>query len=105
MVRRDDQLPASEETAPVSAPALPSVEGTLESMECGKLARLHVRVDGKVAIFVIPDPRAVSIRGGSGEPVDLQCGAQNPPKPVRLEYSALPGAADAAGLVRTLEFK
>jgi tetratricopeptide (TPR) repeat protein len=107
MVRRADPVRVSEEAAPAPPPppALPSVDGLLETMECGKLARLHVRVDGKVSVFVIPDPRAVSIRGGSGEPVDLQCGAQKPARAVHIEYQALPEKSDAAGLVRSLEFK
>ena len=87
------------------APALPSVEGTLEHLECGKAARLHVRTDGKIRIFVITDPRSVTIRSGNGAPVDLQCGPQKPPRALRIEYEALPGQPDAAGQVRSLEFK
>jgi tetratricopeptide (TPR) repeat protein len=106
LVRRADPQPAGEDAATTPPPpALPVMEGTLETMECGKLARLHVRVDGKFRIFVMPDPRAVSIRSGTGEPLDLQCGAQKPARTVRIEYQALPGQADAAGLVRSLEFK
>jgi hypothetical protein len=74
-------------------------------MECGKLARLHVRVDGKVSIFVIPDPQAVTIRSASGASVELQCGAQRPAKAVRIEYSKMPGQADVTGLVHTLELR
>jgi tetratricopeptide (TPR) repeat protein len=104
MVRR---APPPETTAAPSepAPVLPFVEGALENMECGKLARLHVRVDAEVRVFVIPDPHAVTIRGGAGEPIDLQCGAQKPARQVRIEYQALPVQSDAAGLVRSLEFK
>ena len=86
------------------APALPAVEGTLENMECGKLARLHVQVHGAIKIFVIPDPRAVTIRSGNGEAVDMQCGAQKPPRRVRIEYQPLPAPSDTAGLIRSLEF-
>lgn len=103
MVRREatEPIPAG---APAE-PALPAVEGSLEMMECGKPARLHVRAEGKVSIFVIPDPRAVTIRSGSGESVELRCGAQRPAREVRIEYSKAPGQGDVAGLVRTLEFR
>ena len=99
--------PAEETEAPQAqpAPALPSVEGVLEHLECGKSARLHVRVDGKIRIFVIADPRSVTIRSGDGAPVDLQCGPQKPPRALRIEFQAVPGQPDAAGLVRSLEFK
>jgi hypothetical protein len=84
---------------------LTAIEGLLETMECDKVTRLHVRTAGKVAIFVMPDPRIVVVRGSAGGPVDLQCGAQNPPRPVRIEYQALSNTADATGLVHSLEFK
>ena len=73
-------------------------------MECGTLARLHVRVDGRLTIFLIPDPTKVSIRNGAGEPVKLQCGPQSPPRTLRLEYQSL-AVPGVTGLVRTLEFK
>jgi len=106
MVRRE--LAPAVVTAPhppAPAPVYPSVEGTLENMECAKLARLHVRSDGKMRIFVIPDPRAVTIHGGNGEAIDLQCGLQRPPRRVRIEYQPLPMQTDVAGLVRSLEFQ
>ena len=101
------QGPAQETEAPQAqpAPALPSVEGTFEHLECGKPARLHVRVAGKIRIFLIADPGSVTIRNGNGAPVDLQCGPQKPPRALRIEYQAQPGQPDTAGLVRSLEFK
>ncbi|MGO9228544.1 MAG: tetratricopeptide repeat protein [Bryobacteraceae bacterium] len=87
------------------AAALPSVEGVFEHLECGKSARLHVRAEGKILIFVIADPLSVTIRSGNGAPVDLQCGPQKPPRPIRIEYQASSGQPDNAGLVRALEFK
>lgn len=98
----------AQETAPPPTPpvpALPTVEGTLENLECGTPARLHVRVDGKIRIFTITDPRSVTIRSGNGTPVDMQCGPQKPPHRLRIEYQALPAQSDAAGLVRSLEFQ
>jgi tetratricopeptide (TPR) repeat protein len=103
IIRRVDPQRQPKEAAP--PPALPAIEGTLEVMECGKVARLHVRSSGTVSIFVIPDPRAVSIRSSTGEPVDLSCGPQKPPRTVRIEYQTLPAPSDAAGLVRSLEFR
>src|SRR5258708_27049775 len=69
-----------------------SMEGTLEEMECGKLARLHVRSGTDIKIFVMPDPRTL----GS---VNLTCGPQNNPLPLRVEYQPLPAGAHATGLV------
>ena len=101
------QGPAQESEAPHAqpAPALPSADGMFEHLECGKAARLHVRVDGKIRIFVINDPRSVAMRNDNGAPVDLQCGPQKPPRAVRIEYQAVPGQPGPAGLVRSLEFK
>ena len=94
-----------EEPEEPAAPTLPQAEGALENMECGTLARLHVRVDGALKIFIIPDPTKVSIRHGAGEPVELQCGPQSPPRALHLEYQSLPSMPGVTGLVRSLEFK
>jgi Flp pilus assembly protein TadD len=102
---RLQQAVSSDESGSVPAPGLPLVEGMLENMECGKLARLHVRVDGAVRIFVIPDPTRVVTRTGSGGAMRMQCGPQRPPRAVRIEYQELPAAEGVAGLVRTLDFK
>jgi Flp pilus assembly protein TadD len=83
----------------------PSVEGTLESMECGALSRLHVRVESEVKIFVIPDPTKMTIRGPNGETAELPCGPQRPPRALHIEYQALPSVAGVAGVVRALEFR
>jgi len=84
---------------------LPSVEGTLENMECGALARLHVLADGEIRIFVIPDPTKVSIHGTNGQSIELQCGQQKPPRALRIEYQPVPSMAGVAGVVRTLEVR
>src|SRR5207244_1776177 len=86
-------------------PQLPSVGGVLEDMECGALARLHVRAEGMVKIFVIPDPTKVVIHGANGEPIELRCGPQKPPRALRIEYQAMPPIPGVAGLVRSLEFR
>jgi tetratricopeptide (TPR) repeat protein len=105
--RQIHQLALIETRAPQDAPAqvLPSAAGTFEHLECGKPARLHVRVDGKVLIFAITDPDSVIMRSGNGAAVELQCGAQKPPRAVHIEYQALPGQPDVAGAVRSLEFE
>ena len=103
LVRRETAV-----VPPADAPRparLPSVEGTLENMECGKLGRVHVRVDGTVQIFVIQDPSAIRIESHSGEPVELQCGVQKKPAVIRVEYQPVLGEADVAGFVRSLAFK
>jgi tetratricopeptide (TPR) repeat protein len=104
-ITRRPTTPVKENPEAPAAPSLPAIEGTLENMECGSLARLHVRVEGAIKIFVIPDPTKVSIRSGSGEAVELQCGAQSPARALRLEYQVMPSVPGVTGLVRTLEFK
>jgi tetratricopeptide (TPR) repeat protein len=101
------RAPAQETAAPPPAAKVPAVEGTLENMECGQIARLHVKVEGAEQIFLIPNPTAVTIRSGSGsgESVELKCGLQKPPRSLRIEYQAMPESSGAAGLVRSLEFK
>ena len=86
-------------------PPLSVAQGTLENMECGTLAKLYVRVDGTLHAFVIPDPTKVAIQGAGGESVELTCGAQKTPRPLRLEYQAVPAMPGVTGLIRTLEFK
>ena len=101
--RPSDEAPVERSEPPVAQ--LPSVEGTLEDMECGALARLHVRADGAVRIFVIPDPTKVSIHGTNGQSIELQCGVQKPPRALRIEYQPVPSMAGVAGVVRTLEVR
>ena len=74
-------------------------------MECGALARLHVRADGAVRIFVIPDPTKVAIHGTNGQSIELQCGVQKPPRALRIEYQPVPSMVGVAGVVRTLEVR
>ncbi len=104
LVRRAQQ-PADIGGESPAEPNFPLAEGSLEDMECASVARLHVRVDGVIKIFVIPDPTKVSTRSGTGGQLDIQCGPQKPPRPLRLEYQALPSLPGVTGLVRTLEFK
>ena len=68
-------------------------------MECGALARLHVRTGDVVKIFVIPDPTKTVTHGA-----ELRCGPQNPPRALRIEYQTMPPMPGVAGLVRSLEF-
>jgi len=100
--------PGNEDTVQPETPAepsLPSLEGTLETMECGPLARLHVRVEREVRIFVIPDPTKVTVHGANGEAIELRCGPQLPPRVLLIEYQVLPAMAGVAGSVRALEFR
>jgi tetratricopeptide (TPR) repeat protein len=103
--RRSTASETSERNEPPALPQLPSVEGTLENMECGALAKLHVRVESEVKVFAIPDPTKVRIHGANGESIELQCGPQKPPRALRIEYQVLPSVAGVAGVVRSLEFR
>jgi hypothetical protein len=61
-----------------------TVTGTLQRIECGRVARWHVAVQaGKPQIFTVPDPRKIAIIGS--QQVMLGCGAQRPPRKVRVE--------------------
>jgi tetratricopeptide (TPR) repeat protein len=71
-----------------------ALDGTLEEMECGKLARLHVHSGGEIKILLMPVP-----------PVKVQCGPQKNPPRVHVEFQSLPAGSDANGLVRALEFR
>jgi len=102
-IRRGSNEEPGEEVA--QPPAPPSVEGTLEVMDCGVLAKLHVRISGAVKIFVIPDPTKVSIYGSDGKPVEMQCGPQKPARSLKLGYRPIAGMPDIAGAVISLEFK
>jgi hypothetical protein len=105
LLRRSSGDEPAERSEPPALSQLPSVEGTLENMECGALARLHVRADGAVSVFVIPDPTKVTIHGTNGKSIELQCGQQKPPRALRIEYQPLPSMPGVAGVVRTLEFR
>lgn len=70
------------------------VDGVLESLECGSLARLHVRLGDQVKLFLMPN---LSSTG-------LSCGPQKSQPRVRIEYQPLPPTSEVAGLVRSLEF-
>jgi tetratricopeptide (TPR) repeat protein len=92
------------EPAPATLQLL-AVQGALENMECGTLAKLHVRVNGTLLTFLIPDPTKVAIQGADGEPVELTCGPQKTPRRLRLEYQAVNPVPGITGLVRSLEFQ
>jgi hypothetical protein len=84
----------------------PTVEGQLERMECGDIAKLLVRVGASTQIFLIPDPAKVVIHSGTGKAVEMQCGEQKPPRPIRIEYEAPPdGETGAIGRAVSLEFQ
>ena len=72
------------------------IEGVLETLECGSLAKLHVRVGGQAKVFVMPNLSTA---------VDLPCGPQKNPPRVRIEYQPLPPTSEVAGLIRSLEFQ
>lgn len=84
-----------------------TVEGQLTRFDCnGKQAALHLKVNGAEEIFVIEDPRKVTIRGATdAAPVTIQCGPQKN-QPLSVEYEeGKDGAGKAMRFARIVEFR
>ncbi len=101
---------AVEAPAPVLAPvkpepALPSIEGTLDQVDClGKKARLRIRFQGRPVRLVIADPTLVEVQGTSSPTVDFACGAQQS-RPVKITYEPkVDGELGTIGTVKKIEF-
>jgi tetratricopeptide (TPR) repeat protein len=79
------------------------VTGTAEALECrGTVLHLRVRVDGKLIVFVIGDPKTIIVRNTKDGYIDLACGPMKP-APITVLFAPDPaGATD--GLVRELQF-
>jgi hypothetical protein len=61
-----------------------TVTGTLQRIECGRVARWHVTAEaGKPQVFTVADPGKIAIIGS--QQVTLGCGPQRPPRKVRVE--------------------
>jgi len=84
-------------------PPTQTFTGTLENVVCqGRSARLVLKdASGKPVSMVIPDPGKVVVLSESQAQVQLACGPQKPPRRVKIEYVARPGAP---GEVAALEF-
>lgn len=84
-------------------PPLTTFTGTLEAVACqGPRARLQARDSaGKPAVFTIDDPSKIVLLNHDQTQAQLNCGPQRPPRRVKIEYAAKPGAP---GQVATLEF-
>ncbi|MBI4890182.1 MAG: hypothetical protein HY821_06115 [Acidobacteria bacterium] len=84
-------------------PPTQAFTGTLDSVACqGGRARLNLRdAAGKPAVFVVADPGKVAVFNQEQAQVQLSCRPQRPPRRVKIEYVAKPGAP---GEVATIEF-
>jgi tetratricopeptide (TPR) repeat protein len=92
---------------PGTAPARPSVVGTLRQVDClGKMLRLHIAAAGqKQVALAITNPGSVTIKGAEGGTVDLACGPQKG-KLVIVEYQDRQDARlGTVGDVRSIEFQ
>ncbi len=69
--------------------------GVLESVQCqGRRARLLLRDPaGKPVSMTVSDAGKVVVLGAGQEQVQLACGPHKPPRRVKIEYTAQPGAA------------
>jgi tetratricopeptide (TPR) repeat protein len=86
-------------------PALPSIEGTLDQVDClGEKARLRIRFQGRPVKLLIVDPTSVSVQGADAPAVDLACGPQQP-RQVKIAYEPkVDGELGTIGIVRKMEF-
>ena len=84
-------------------PPVETFTGTLHNVACqGSRARLGVRdAAGKAASFLVSDPSKVVILNQDQTQTQLSCGPQKPPRRVKIEYAAQPGAPAE---VVTIEF-
>ena len=90
-----------------TAPARPSVVGTLRQVDClGKMVRLHITAAGQKRVALpITDPGSVTLKGAEGGTVDLACGPQKG-KLVIVEYQNRQDARlGTIGDVRSMEFQ
>ncbi len=55
--------------------------------------------------FLIPDPKQVVVVGREGGKVDLNCGPQDHPAHVKLEYTPMTAAAEGDGVLKILYFE
>jgi hypothetical protein len=86
-------------------PPLSTIEGVLERVDCtGKTARLNVRnEEGTLTAFAVPDAGKLLVFGAGGATTQLACGAQRPPRRVKIEYEARP--KPQPGMAVTIEFR
>lgn len=84
-------------------PPTTSFTGTLESVTCqGRRARLVLRdAAGRAVTLAVGDPSKVVLLGTDQQQAQLTCGAQRPPRRVKIEYVAKPGAT---GEVVSIEY-
>ncbi|WP_321475013.1 hypothetical protein [uncultured Paludibaculum sp.] len=85
-------------------PPAKAFTGTLDSVVCrpGGKASLTARgADGKPVSFIITAPDKVAIFGANQAQIQLSCGPQRPPRPVKIEYADKPGPKE----VVTVEFQ
>jgi hypothetical protein len=81
-----------------------SAAGTLEQVDClrGQMM-LHIRADGKLVRFRIPDPAKIVLAGGGEQ--NLACGVQKPARRIRIDYTPKKDAKSGAeGDIALIEF-
>jgi hypothetical protein len=85
-----------------------TMEGQLTKFDCnGEQAVLHLDVNGAEELFVIEDPRNVTIRSGNGaaSPMDFHCGPQKNQQLLVQYEESKDDAGKVTRLARVLEFR
>jgi len=90
---------------PQPAPS-PEIDGSFVEFVCLEKSFKVVldTTQGKKS-FLIPDPRQVVVVGRAGGKVDLNCGPQDRPEHVKLEYGPSAAGTDADGILKILYFE
>jgi len=80
--------------------------GMIENLDCrGKVARVGLRVEGKLVRFLIDDPNKIEIRGTGSATHAFDCGVPKQ-RLVMVEYApSVDAALGTIGTVRAIEFK
>jgi Flp pilus assembly protein TadD len=98
LIRRDSAVEIDE-------PPAPSVMGTFVELLCLDVqAKMVLQTAQGKQIYLIQDPRKITVVGREGGKVDMQCGPQKA-LPIRIEYAPAESGSDVDGLVRIIYFE
>lgn len=105
--------PVTESESPVEATPvtrrdmemiLQDARGSLVEINCSNPASFVLETDRGRKTFLILQPDRLIVTGRKSGKAQFACGAQNPPIPVRLQFTIAPEDSDAAGVVRIVHF-
>ncbi len=114
---KDDAPGTNMESAPRLVRALPSgqrppllpspeIDGSFVEFVClEKSFKIVLDTAQGRKSFLISDPKQIVVVGRAGGKVDLNCGPQERPEHVKLEYAPMTAGADADGVLKILYFE